>query len=312
MKIIASMTTIPSRINLIRPVIDAVLSQSANVEHLELNVPHICQRTKEEYQIPEWLLGIPKIKLFRTDDLGSITKIAPTLLRHRRVPDQYLWSVDDDIAYPKNQLALLLVRHDPNKKRILTRHGGNFKDDGSIQFMYGDATVDMFEGYGGVLYPPDCIFDDFDDYVKTTSQNLDCRKSDDLVLSYYFRMKRIAIYLFNRPYAETPWMPTGIQPYSNDQHALSLIDGGHLERYKRVHRYLYETFPTTAANNDPKRGLGHRGLGGDLFRDHDPAPASQIHQPHIAKHMPTTSLARNAPCFCGSGKKYKHCHGRLA
>jgi preprotein translocase subunit SecA len=22
--------------------------------------------------------------------------------------------------------------------------------------------------------------------------------------------------------------------------------------------------------------------------------------------------SRNAPCPCGSGKKYKHCHGRLA
>jgi preprotein translocase subunit SecA len=23
-------------------------------------------------------------------------------------------------------------------------------------------------------------------------------------------------------------------------------------------------------------------------------------------------IGRNEPCFCGSGKKYKHCHGRLA
>jgi preprotein translocase subunit SecA len=23
-------------------------------------------------------------------------------------------------------------------------------------------------------------------------------------------------------------------------------------------------------------------------------------------------LSRNAPCPCGSGKKYKHCHGQLA
>jgi preprotein translocase subunit SecA len=24
------------------------------------------------------------------------------------------------------------------------------------------------------------------------------------------------------------------------------------------------------------------------------------------------STPRNAPCPCGSGKKYKHCHGRIA
>ena len=23
-------------------------------------------------------------------------------------------------------------------------------------------------------------------------------------------------------------------------------------------------------------------------------------------------ISRNEPCFCGSGKKYKHCHGKVA
>jgi hypothetical protein len=27
---------------------------------------------------------------------------------------------------------------------------------------------------------------------------------------------------------------------------------------------------------------------------------------------PKTSLRRNAPCPCGSGKRYKHCHGAIA
>jgi hypothetical protein len=43
-----------------------------------------------------------------------------------------------------------------------------------------------------------------------------------------------------------------------------------------------------------------------------PMEPSQVHQPNIAEHMPRTNLARNVPCFCGSGKKYKHCHGKLA
>jgi preprotein translocase subunit SecA len=33
------------------------------------------------------------------------------------------------------------------------------------------------------------------------------------------------------------------------------------------------------------------------------------------KPMPAdagTKVGRNEPCPCGSGKKYKHCHGRLA
>jgi preprotein translocase subunit SecA len=26
---------------------------------------------------------------------------------------------------------------------------------------------------------------------------------------------------------------------------------------------------------------------------------------------PTQKVGRNQPCPCGSGKKYKHCHGKL-
>jgi len=43
-----------------------------------------------------------------------------------------------------------------------------------------------------------------------------------------------------------------------------------------------------------------------------PIGPSQVHQPDTAKHMSRINLSRNAPCFCGSGKKYKYCHGRLA
>jgi uncharacterized protein YecA (UPF0149 family) len=42
-----------------------------------------------------------------------------------------------------------------------------------------------------------------------------------------------------------------------------------------------------------------------------PIGASQLYQPAAATHMPGMQLSRNAPCFCGSGKKYKHCHGTL-
>jgi preprotein translocase subunit SecA len=30
-----------------------------------------------------------------------------------------------------------------------------------------------------------------------------------------------------------------------------------------------------------------------------------------APRAPWAGTGRNAPCPCGSGKKYKHCHGRL-
>ena len=38
-------------------------------------------------------------------------------------------------------------------------------------------------------------------------------------------------------------------------------------------------------------------------------------RPSTPKHIPMTQppshkLGRNEPCWCGSGKKYKHCHGK--
>jgi preprotein translocase subunit SecA len=37
-------------------------------------------------------------------------------------------------------------------------------------------------------------------------------------------------------------------------------------------------------------------------------PAEQPPQPFV---RPERKIGRNEPCPCGSGKKYKHCHGRL-
>ncbi len=54
--------------------------------------------------------------------------------------------------------------------------------------------------------------------------------------------------------------------------------------------------------------------GGDLLpeRPSGPAPmrAARAPVPGIAG-VPGGKVPRNAPCPCGSGKKYKHCHGRL-
>ena len=47
------------------------------------------------------------------------------------------------------------------------------------------------------------------------------------------------------------------------------------------------------------------------------APALNIPQPPMPQRDDDGSVveapvSRNAPCPCGSGRKYKHCHGQLA
>lgn len=236
------MTTIPSRIDHIRPVIEAVLNQSVKVERIEINVPYICVRTGEAYRIPDWFSDYGSLFVHRTEDWGPITKIAPTLLRHRDDEEALVWSVDDDCAYPANQLSLLASHVSPGEKRILTRHGGLVAEGGSIDFVYGVMPVDMLEGFGGVLYPTNCIDDDFEAYCRTMIENTDCRKSDDILLSFYFRKRGVEILLANQPTDDVPFMPSGFQPYATASDSLSAVDGGHLEKYKRVYAYLNEKF----------------------------------------------------------------------
>jgi hypothetical protein len=229
------MTTIPSRIDLLQPVIESILSQTTPIAQLEMNIPFKCVRTNEVYKIPPWLGSAPRVKIYRTEDYGPITKIAPTFLRYERDQETYIWSIDDDCAYPANQLELLLRAHRPERRRILTRYGGKLNADGTVNFWYGEADVTLFEGFGGVLYPPSAIANDFSDYLKVTSANSDCRKSDDIVLSMYFSSIGLPIHLYNVPSEDTPYMVTGWLPHSKRD---ALCENGYDEIYKKIFNFI--------------------------------------------------------------------------
>lgn len=247
-RVVASMTTIPSRIRFIRPAIEAVLAQTVPVVHIELNIPHISKRTGELYELPDWLIGLERTKIYRTDDYGPITKVAPTLLRYKTDQETYIWSVDDDCAYPTNQLELLCTVHDPSKRRILTRYGGELKSDGTVQFWYGEGEVTMFEGFGGVLYPPGCIGDDFQTYLDFTSANEYCRKNDDIVLAMYFAHNQIPMYLYNRPSDDVPYMVTG---WIDDANLNPLSVSGWEDIYKKIFAFIKSNWPAgTMLQND--------------------------------------------------------------
>jgi len=258
MRIIASLTTIPSRISRMRPVIEAILAQTTPIEHIEINVPTTCIRTGEDYVVPEWFADFQgKLKVFQTRDDGAITKIAPTLLRHFGEEDLWLWSVDDDAVYPPYQLAKLADRAASLGKTdvIWSRHGGTLDAADNISFWQGERDVDMFEGFGGIVYPPGTLNNaaEFAEYVARTSANADCRLSDDIVLSYYFREVRqpaLRIMMSNNPTSECPFMPTVWQPYSSEPQSLCKQGfGGHIPRYRWVREFLKTNFKRQDIND---------------------------------------------------------------
>lgn len=242
MRIIASMTTIPSRIAKIEPVIESIFNQDVEISHLEINIPQVCQRNGERYEIPSWLAELSKVEIFRTEDYGPITKIAPTLIRHKD-DGNFIWSVDDDCRYPAYQLRLLTSICRPNENRILTRYGGALEEGGIFKPWFGQGQCTMLEGFGGVLYPPGCIKSDFEKFLDETSKDPFCRANDDIVLAMYFNHHRVPIFLHNMPSDDIPYMVDGWMEHS----ALdALSTGGHKEAYEGAYRFISRYFPSAA------------------------------------------------------------------
>jgi hypothetical protein len=232
--IIATLTTIPSRIDLLKPTLDSVLNQTIPIDHIEINIPYKCLRTDEDYIIPEWMKTMDKLQIFRTTDYGAITKIAPTLLRHRGKPIG-IWSIDDDVIYPSNSLKIINRVFDPYITTIVCSIG-TLINNRQKHYYPTDQTVMILEGVGGVLYPTSCIFDDFESYVETTSLDSDSRKSDDVILSNYFALHKIPIIQKSKLGNLHSIIYT--TPQTSHKDALWLQDTGHSIRYMRVLDYL--------------------------------------------------------------------------
>ena len=50
----------------------------------------------------------------------------------------------------------------------------------------------------------------------------------------------------------------------------------------------------------------------EQHRKADEVPKNFVHESSEAKEPDTPRVGRNEPCPCGSGKKYKQCHGKLS
>lgn len=254
MRIIASLTTTPTRINFIEPTINSILNQTISIEAIELNIPYVFKRTGEKYEIPEWLIDLEKnnknnkceLRIYRTEDYGAITKVAPTLIRYNNDANVYVWSLDDDIEYPHNMLAVLYREYFPNKHYVLSHSAGNWKYDEKTNECIDFSTnrregfYDVLEGFATALYPAFMIEDDFQKYVIETSETLDSRNSDDILLSNYLALKNIKIYNCAYPYTKDRVLldENNYLKYGFNDDALHQQGGGNLARYLRVFNWL--------------------------------------------------------------------------
>ena len=153
-QVIITLTTIPNRLNTniggLKPVIDKILNLSYSNYEIHLNIPHMCKKSSEEYIIPQWLEQInnPKLKIFRTEDYGSLTKILPTLMRLGRDDESILITIDDDLEYIDGFIEYHLEKRKQYPNSALG-FAGISGIDGSCHFcttLKKDTRVKILEG----------------------------------------------------------------------------------------------------------------------------------------------------------------------
>jgi hypothetical protein len=188
-KIIISLTTIPSRLNYhdpnggLQPVINRLLTLSYANYEIHLNIPYIVKKTNEEYTIPSWLTEITdsKLKIFRTDDYGSMTKILPTILRTDENDDTIIIIVDDDLSYEDGFIEYHLEKRKQYPNAVIG-FAGMSALNGTCHFcttVTQDVRVKIIEGYKTASYKRSFFKSDF--FTEFVGESW----SDDIILSAY-------------------------------------------------------------------------------------------------------------------------------
>jgi len=251
--IIASVSTIPSRLNKMRDTLISLKNQTKSISKIEVNLPKVCKRTGEEYPTPDWLVDSELkdfVEVFEVEDLGPITKIYETIQRHK---DCFIMTIDDDIIYPSLTVETLWKCSEKLEHNCAVGISGfnfvKFASQVVLNATFNFTQTHVIEGYCGVLYPPQIWKDDFNSYIKVCLSNPDAKFSDDVILSNYLARSGIHRYIaITKKYGRKVfWAEKDktVLEYGLEQDALQKQTGGHQDRYARLldwlnsHKLLY-------------------------------------------------------------------------
>ena len=109
MKFCVSLTTIPSRINNIKPTIESIAKQSVKPNKIYLNLPNKFKRFKDEFFKEEEIMSInyENLEIVRCNDFGPGTKIMGSLNKIKNDYD-FVVLIDDDHEYHPRFLEIFL------------------------------------------------------------------------------------------------------------------------------------------------------------------------------------------------------------
>jgi len=113
-RVIASLTTVPGRINNLRPTIRSLLKQTRPPDEIVLAIPEFSIREQRPYVVPEYLLRLPRLRVLHCHkDWGPATKFIPIVREELAAGrgDTLIMVVDDDRVYPRDALETYLHYH---------------------------------------------------------------------------------------------------------------------------------------------------------------------------------------------------------
>jgi len=194
-RVVVSLSTLPSRIKNLDKVIESIFKNKIKPDLIYINIPKYSKREKKEYNVPENLKNIERVKINIIDkDYGPITKLYPTLLKEIE-PDTIIICIDDDKIYDKNLIKHLLSVSKRYEEDCICVSGWNYLNLGfyalpvSIPINNVVRNVKILQCYNGVLYKRRFFEDDFKDIIKCK----ECLTTDDILISKYLKYKNIKI-----------------------------------------------------------------------------------------------------------------------
>ncbi|HEY4258136.1 MAG TPA: glycosyltransferase [Candidatus Udaeobacter sp.] len=113
-RLIASLSTVPARINNLRPTIRSLLKQTRPPDEIVLSIPEFSIREQRPYVVPEYVLRLPPLRILHCGkDWGPATKFIPIVREELAAGrgDTLIMVVDDDRIYPRDALETYLHYH---------------------------------------------------------------------------------------------------------------------------------------------------------------------------------------------------------
>ena len=177
-----------------------------------------------------------------TTDYGPGTKIIPTIRfleeKGYKSNDTRVIYLDDDIRYSTNMVQTYEDVIEDDDDSVWTTTGFNIVGGNICGERRHGMHATIAEGYGSVCVKMSTFKSDFHTYIQKCMNDVDCRLSDDIILSNYYHKHKLFIKIVNirgKHSLFDMWDGKAILEYGNEEDALhNAPHNSNVMRYGKV------------------------------------------------------------------------------